>query len=174
MHIVLAILGILGGGLFWWYRLKVLGDAASDAIDSAGRVRGYFRRRKIRLQAEHSPLTAIEDPVLAAATVIFAIIAEDILITEGHFDAVRSVLIDISNPRKADEAMIYAKWAFIQIGDTPTVIEKTSPFLRQRLNDLEKNELIDMVGVAAAAVPVSHHYGQRVRKLKQRLGLQVD
>lgn len=69
--------------------------------------------------------------------------------------------------------MIYAKWAFTQIGDTATVIEKTSPLLRQQLNDLEKCELIDMLGVAAAAVPVSHNYGQRVRKLKQRLGLQV-
>lgn len=174
MHIVLAILGILGGGLFWWYRMKVLGEAASEVIDSAGRVRGYFRRRKIRHQAEHSPLTAIEDPVLAAATVIFAIVAEDCLMTENHFDAVRSVVADISNPRKADEAMIYARWAFAQIGDAQTVIEKTSPFLRQRLNDLEKYELIDMVGVAAAAVPVSQLYGQRVRKLKQRLGLQVD
>lgn len=70
MHIVLAVLGILGGGLFWWYRMKVLGEAASELIDSAGRARGYFRRRKIRKMAEHSPLTAIEDPVLAAATVI--------------------------------------------------------------------------------------------------------
>lgn len=70
--------------------------------------------------------------------------------------------------------MIYAKWAFAQVGDTPTVIEKTSPLLRERLNDLEKYELIDMVGAAAAAVPVSQLYGQRVRKLKQRLGLQVD
>jgi uncharacterized tellurite resistance protein B-like protein len=174
MHIVLAILGLLGGGLFWWYRLKVLSEAAGDVVDSMGRVRGYFRRRKIRQQATHFPLTAIEDPVLAAATVIFALIAEDTLITENHFDAVRSVLIDVSNPRKADEAMIYAKWAITQIGDTATIIEKTSPLRRRQLNDLEKCELIDMIGAAAAAVPVSHHYGQRIRKLKQRLGLQVD
>ncbi|MEK1855816.1 MAG: hypothetical protein AAAC48_29125 [Phyllobacterium sp.] len=26
MHIVLAILGLLGGGLFWWYRLKILSE----------------------------------------------------------------------------------------------------------------------------------------------------
>jgi hypothetical protein len=174
MHIVLAVLALLGGGLFWWYRLKILGEAASDVIDSAGRARGYFRRRKIRPQAEHSPLTAIEDPVLAAATLIFAIIVEDVLITDDHFDVVRSAILDISSPKKTDEAIIYAKWAFSQIGDTAVVIEKISPFLRQQLTELEKCELIDMVDKAATAVPVSHHYGQRVRKLKQRLGLQVD
>lgn len=69
MHIVLAILGLFGGGLFWWYRLKILSEAAGDVADSMGRVRGCFRRRKIRQQATHSPLTAIEDLVLAAATV---------------------------------------------------------------------------------------------------------
>jgi hypothetical protein len=47
MHIVLAILGLLGGGLIWWYRLKVLSEAAGDVVGSMGRVRGYFRRRKI-------------------------------------------------------------------------------------------------------------------------------
>lgn len=174
MHIVLAFFGIVGGGLFWWYRVRVASEAASEIIDSAGRVRGYFRRRKIRAAHHHSPLTAIDDPVLAAATVMFAIIGEDTLITDDHIAAVRSAIIEISDPHKVDEALIYAKWACEQIDNTVTVIEKTSPLLRQRLNDMEKRELIDMVGRAAAAVPVSQNYGQRLKKLKQKLGLEVD
>lgn len=174
MHILLALLGIVGGGLFWWYRVRTLGDAASDVIDTAGKARGYLRRRKIRTQHEHSPLTAIDDPVLAAATVIFSIISEDTPVTDSHYEAVRDAIIDISDPAKADEAVIYAKWAAGQIDDTVTVIEKTSPFLRQRLNEAEKRELIDMVGRAAAAVTVSPNYGQRVKKLKQKLGLEID
>lgn len=70
--------------------------------------------------------------------------------------------------------MIYAQWALGQIGDTAIMIEKVAPFLRQQLTELEKCELIDMVDDAACAVPVSQRYGQRVRTLKQRLGLQVD
>ncbi|MDQ0997377.1 putative tellurite resistance protein B-like protein [Phyllobacterium ifriqiyense] len=174
MHILLALLGIVGGGLFWWYRMRTLGDAASDVIDTAGKARGYLRRRKIRIQHEHSPLTAIEDPVLAAATLIFAIVCEDTPITEKHYEAVRNAIIDICDPAKADEAVIYAKWASSQIDDAVTVIEKTAPLLRQRLNDMEKLELIDMVGKAAAAVTVPPTYGQRVKKLKQKLGLEVD
>lgn len=174
MHILLALLGIVGSGLFWWYRVRTLGDAASDVIDTAGKARGYLRRKKIRLQHEHSPLTAIDDPVLAAATVIFAIISEDALITDVHYEAVRDAIIDISEPAKADEAVIYAKWAVSQIDDAVTVIEKTAPLLRTRLNDVEKRELIDMVGRAAAAVTVPPTYGQRVKKLKQKLGLEID
>ena len=174
MHIALAVFVLVGGGLFWWHRSKIFNEAAGDVIDGAGRMRGHFRRRKIRLRAEHSPLGAIDDPVLAAATLIFAIIAEDTLITENHIDAARNVIVEISHPKKADAAMIYAKWAFSQIGDTALVIEKVSPLLRQQLTEVEKFELIAMVDEAATAVPVSHHYGQRVQKLKQRLGLEID
>jgi uncharacterized tellurite resistance protein B-like protein len=174
MHILLALLVIVGGGLFWWYRMRTLGDAASDVIDTAGKARGYLRRKKIRTQHEHSPLTAIDDPVLAAATVIFAIVSEDALITDNHYEAVRDAIIDICEPAKADEAVIYAKWAASQIDDTVTVIEKTSLLLQQRLNDMEKLELIDMVGKAAGAVAVPPTYGRRVKKLKQKLGLEVD
>lgn len=174
MHIVLAFIGLLGAGLFWWYRLKMLGDAASDVVDGVGRARGYFRRQKIRKQNEHSPLTAISDPVLAAATVIYAIISEDVPHSDSHVEAVRSVIADISDAAKAEEAVIYAKWATNQIGDVMIVINKTSPLLRQQLNDVEKQELVAMVGEAAAAVQISPQYGQRVRKLKQKLGLEID
>lgn len=174
MHIVLAVIGILGAGLFWWYRIRMLGDAASEVADGVGRARGYFRRQKIRRQTEHSPLTAINDPVLAAATVIYAIISEYVPHSDNHAEAVRAVILEISDAAKAEEAVIYAKWACNQIGDTVIVITKTSPLLRQQLNDVEKQDLIAMVGKAAAAVQTSPHYGQRVRKLKQKLGLEIE
>lgn len=174
MHIIVAFLGLVGGGLFWWYRLRAMGEAAHEIVDHAGRARGYFRRKKIRKQTELSPLTAIEDPAIAAATVIYAIISEDNLPGDNQIEAVRSVIANISDAKKADEAVIYAEWAYRQIGNTATVIEKTSPLLRGQLNDMEKHELIDMVNKAAAAVSVSPHYSQRVKKLKQRLGLEID
>ncbi|MGO4447907.1 hypothetical protein AB4Y96_03190 [Phyllobacterium sp. TAF24] len=174
MHIVLAVIGILGAGLIWWYRIRMLGDAASEVADGVGRARGYFRRQKIRRQTEHSPLTAINDPVLAAATVIYAILTEDMPHSDSYAEAVRAEILEISDAAKAEEAVIYAKWANDQIGDAVIVINKTSPLLRQQLNDVEKQDLIAMVAKAAAAVQTSPHYGQRVRKLKQKLGLEID
>ncbi len=174
MHIVLLVLGLLGGGVFWWYRLMFLGRAASDIADEAGRIRGHFRRRKIRMQAENSPLTAINDPVHAAATIILAIISEDEMIDDRHTGAVRKVLLKVTNCLQVDEAVIYARWACDQIGDTVTVIEKTTLFINQRLSEVEKCELLDMLEETAAAVPPTQHYKQRVRKLRQRLGFQVN
>ncbi|MEK1887844.1 MAG: hypothetical protein AAAB35_09800 [Phyllobacterium sp.] len=83
------------------------------------------------------------------------------------------MLLNVVDSQAVDDAIIYARWACHQIGDAVTVIEKTAPFMTQRLNEVEKRELIDMLGEAAAAVSPSQHYRQRVRKLMQRLGLQV-
>ena len=35
MHIVISILGLLGAGLFWWYRLRAAGAAVRDVADMA-------------------------------------------------------------------------------------------------------------------------------------------
>jgi hypothetical protein len=63
MHILLAVLVVVGLGL-WWYRMKMMKDAASEAADVIGRVRGDIRRRKISQRNGASPLAAIDDPWL--------------------------------------------------------------------------------------------------------------
>jgi len=175
MHIVLLLLALFGGGIFWWYRLKMLSNAAGDIIDIAGTFRGYIRRRQMRRKAEESPAAAIEDPVHAAATVILAILADDGRVTEALTAAVRNVLLEISSAKEADEALIYAEWACRQVGDTVTIIDKATPLLRQRLNNSEKHELIDMLRRAVAAGQSSSaDYSNRLKRLTQKLGLQVD
>ena len=89
MHILLAVFGILGVAAFWWYRLKMMNDAANDAADVIGRVRGNIRRKRIRHQNEMSPLTAIDDPVVAAATLISAMVSDDVPLTPEREAALR-------------------------------------------------------------------------------------
>ena len=161
MHIVLLFFGLLGGGLFWWYRLKVLGSAAGDLLDTVGTFRGYIRRMQLRRKAEESPLTAIESPVCAAATVILAIVADGSSIDERPTAAVRGVLVDIGSVEEVDEALIYADWACRQVGDTSTIIDKTTPLLRQWLSSSEKHELIDMLA------PGQRFCSNRFRSLQQ-------
>lgn len=45
MPFLVVLLGILGAGAFWWYRLKMMNDAAQDVADVVGRVQGSIRRR---------------------------------------------------------------------------------------------------------------------------------
>ncbi|MER9442437.1 hypothetical protein NKI79_13695 [Mesorhizobium sp. M0340] len=71
--------------------------------------------------------------------------------------------------------MIYAKWAASQIDDATVVIDKLAPFLRERLDAAERNDLLRMVSRAAEAggqnLPIPD---QRMLRLRQKLGFEVN
>lgn len=175
MHIVVIILGLLGAGAFWWYRLKMMNDAAGEIVDTVGRVRGSMRRKKIRQQNELSPLTAIDDPVVAAATLIAAIVMDDVALNPNRESALRQETESVADPAKLEETVIYAKWAAGQIDDASTVIDKLGPFLSGKLTESEKIDLVAMVRrVALTEGPPLASLDQRMRRLRQKIGLQID
>lgn len=175
MHIIIAIFGVLAAGAFWWYRLKVMNDAAGEIVDTVGRVRGSIRRKKIRRQNELSPLTAIDDPVVAAATLITAIVVDDVALSPGRESAIRKDIATIAHPANLDETLIYAKWAAMQIDDAAVVIDNLAPFLSRRLSSDEKEDLVSMIRRAALSEgPPLAALEQRMRRVRQKLGLQTN
>ncbi|MER9598993.1 MULTISPECIES: hypothetical protein [unclassified Mesorhizobium] len=175
MHILIAAIGLLGAAAFWWYRLKIMNDAAREVADVVGRVQGNVRRKKLRKQAALSPLTAIDDPVVAAATLITAIVSENGPMLPQREAAIRSVISEIADKKQTDEAVIYAKWAASQIDDATIVIDKLAPFLREHLDAAERNDLLQMVGRVAKAGEQSLQISdQRMLRLRQKLGFEVN
>jgi uncharacterized tellurite resistance protein B-like protein len=174
MHIVLAALGLLGAAAFWWYRVKIMSEAANDAVDAIGRVRGSLRRSKLRKQSALSPLTAIDDPVIAAATLITAIVSEDVPLTPQIEKGVRSVIGEIADDKATEQAVIYAKWAASQINDATMTIDKLAPFLRDHLDQNERNDLLEMTERALRPdLPRPPRFDQRIRRLRQKLGFEI-
>ncbi|WP_352817778.1 hypothetical protein [Mesorhizobium sp. M0898] len=170
-----AAIGLLGAAAFWWYRLKTMNDAAREVADVVGRVQGNVRRKKLRKQAALSPLTAIDDPVVAAATLITAIVSEHGPVLPQREAAIRSVISEIADKKQTDEAMIYAKWAASQIDDATVVIDKLAPFLRERLDAAERSDLLRMVSRAAEAGGQNLQIpDQRMLRLRQKLGFEVN
>ena len=111
MHILIILIGLMGGAAFWWYRVRYLSEAAGEFADAVGRVRGSIRRKQLRKQAELSPLAAIDDPVVAAATLIVAVAVEGVPMTPVRENAILAAISGIASAKKADEAIIYGKWA---------------------------------------------------------------
>ncbi len=172
MHILLAILGIAAAGVFWWYRLKYMSDAANEIAGQVGKVQGHFRRQKLRKKAAVAPVAAIDDPVVAAATVMMAIGAEDVVATEALEARVLEAVKPIaSSEEKAVEAVAYAKWASDQVADVPTVIDKTAGFLTGKLDEQEKEELVAMVQSVILKEERHAMYAQRIDRLRRKLGL---
>ncbi|MCV3208217.1 hypothetical protein OHD62_16365 [Mesorhizobium sp. YC-39] len=176
MPFLIAVLGLLGAAAFWWYRMKAMNEAAREVADVVGRVQGNIRRNKLRKQAALSPLTAIDDPVVAAATLITAIVSENGPMLPGREAVIRSVISEIANDKKKmDEAVVYAKWAASQIDDTTIVIDKLAPFLRERLDINERNDLLQMLNrVAQTGEQRLQISDQRMLRLRQKLGFEVN
>lgn len=173
MPYILALVSILVAGAFWWFRMREVGRAAGEIADTVGKVQGTFRRKRFLNKADLSPIAAINDPVTAAATVIMAIAAEDRLVSEAQEQRVRTEIKKIAGDDKLlDEAMVYAKWASNQIVDVSTVIIKTTDLLNQRLDHVEKEQLVAMVLAATPADERQPIFPQRIALLRRRL--QVD
>ncbi|MER9300956.1 hypothetical protein NKI38_31555 [Mesorhizobium sp. M0621] len=85
------------------------------------------------------------------------------------------MISEIADKKKTDEAVVYAKWAAAQIDDTTIVIDKLAPFLRERLDVAERNDLLQMVNRAAQGgekrLEISD---QRILRLRQKLGFEVN
>lgn len=172
MPILLTIFGLLVAGAVWYYRLKMLGDAASEINNQVGKVQGHFRRQKLRKKSAMAPVTAIDDPVTAAATVMLSIASEDKLVTEELEARIRDAVEPISaNEDKLVEAVTYAKWANNQVADVTTVIDQTSKFLVDKLNEDEKEQLVAMVQSVVLKAERHPLYGQRIDRLRRKLGL---
>ena len=171
MHIVISILGLLGAGLFWWYRLRAAGAAVRDVADMAGRARGAVKRRRFRNRAAVSPFAAIDDPVVGAATVIIAMAQE-----QGSFDdeterRLRDALVPVaSRPRLVDEAVIYGKWAAGQCAEASTALRHVAPYLRETLTATERGELLAIAEtVIDPSTGTPAHREQLLRSLVARL-----
>ena len=148
MHIILLIVGVLGALAFWWFRIKQIGQAGSEALDTAQRARGYLRRRDHARKGDFSPVTAIDDPVVAAAT-LAAFVAGDDGWPRARAEAGR-VLADVATGQAVEEALGYADWAHRQIANEARAIDVLTDMLNGWLNRGERDTLRALVDRAAA------------------------
>lgn len=170
MQILIAIVGIVAAGAFWWYRIRYMGKAAYEGADALGHALGHASRKKVAL----GPLTAIDDPFVAATTVMLAIASEDVPISDPLESRLRQKIAPVAaSEQKADEAVLYAKWATTQVADVQIVIDKTTLLLNDKLSKHQKEKLVSMV--RDVTPPDERHmmFERRVELLRQKLGLMV-
>lgn len=174
MHILLGLFSLIAVAVVWWYRIKYMSEAAGEAADAIGRVQSKIRREKMRKKSALSPITAIDNPITAAATIIASIASEDSVLSPILASSVRAQLEKLETGDKLDEALAYAKWASEQVANVPSVIDVAGKYLSTKLNDDEKQELIEMVMNAVPADKRHEAFPDRIKRLRQKLGLLVN
>ncbi len=172
MHVILGILGVLGALVFWYYRIRVIGQAANEVVDAAGKMRGAYNRRKFRNKVEGSVLTAIEDPQAAASVMAVAIMEEKGPLSREAEDALRLELKNSINVADPVEMTTFSKWVVQQSNDPNNISKKFTKMWTSTLNEKDRRELVKMIQrLSAVDGEPNQAQLEAISRLKERLSL---
>ncbi|MBY4609538.1 hypothetical protein K6M90_17980 [Rhizobium sp. 9T] len=163
----MAFLGILvaaiSGAVIWYWRFKMVREAGNEIIDSVERMRGAYKRGKLRKQAEAAPLASIADPVIAAVAFFFCLGNEKPMYLDAAKDVVRNRMKGIIRPGDMEEVLVFGEWA------SRSVTSPEDPIRRFRdlwLKALDMQERQQLIGIAEDVAAVG---GERTKEQEYAL-----
>ncbi len=155
-HLAMAIIGIIlaavAGIGVWYWRIKILGEAANDIADLAGRARGAYRMNRFKKKADGATLNAVDDPALAAAILLYAVANEDKASLYKSEPEIRRLMTPVVSGN-LDELLIYAQWAASEVIDPRNLVRRFKPLWLDRLTVAERQQLVGMAEAIIAQSP---------------------
>ena len=171
-----GILGLIAAAAFWYWRVKAVGEVASEVHDVAGRLWGKHKRRKFLGKVNDSPLEIIDDPATAAVILMNIIATEDGV--PGHVAeaAIKKEVEESMNIKDSMEILTFGKWTASHATDSNNVILRYGKLWAENLSVKEREDLLSMISricdlPGASSQPATRTLRQT--KLRQRLGLPV-
>jgi hypothetical protein len=172
MHIIIGFVAIVGGLAFWWWRIKMVSEAANEIGDVAGRAWGKYKRHKFRRKVEDSPLEAVDDPVAAAVIMMLAMAKEAGPLTDAVEEGVRREIINSMKITDPTELLVFSKWVAGHVQDANNVSLRYSKLWGGALDREERGEFLAMVErVAMGHGGINNVQRVKIAKLRERLGL---
>ncbi len=151
MHILLALLGVLGGlGMLLW-RIKMASDAARDIAETAQGAKNYLRRRRWEKKANADPLKDIDDPRIAATVMMAALASYDGAMSEREETTIlREIRTRFQTDDKtATELLAQGRWLAKDAGDLNSFFSRLMPPIIRHLGPKEKADLLTMLQTVA-------------------------
>ena len=153
MSIILALLAALGGvGTLLW-RLNNAADATRGLAEAAGDLSNMKRRWGWRRRAGVDPMVLVEDPRIAAVTMMTAVAQADGALTSAERTMIIRQAMDhfSCNSKAADEMLSYARFLLADTRDPSNCFLKLKPLIMKSCGPRERVDLVDMLRAAAAA-----------------------
>ena len=151
----MAFLGILvvaiSGAAVWYWRLKMMREAGSEIIDSVERMRGAYKRGKLRKQAEAAPMASIADPAIAAVAFFFCLAQEKPMYLDAAKDVIRARMRGIIRPEDMEEVLVFGEWASKNVTSPEDPIRRFRDLWIKALDMQERQQLIGIAEDVAAA-----------------------
>ena len=172
MHVLLTILGIVGTISYYWFVIRNAGKAVGEIADTAGRVRGAYRRNQFRKKADASTISAIDDPRTAAVVMAVAIAGYESSMTREQDTALTDAMCDVLGIDEPEEELTFAKWVVREVSDPNNVSMRLQRLWTNALNRQERQEFVQMVrAVAGAGGEISPLQSEAIDRLRARLDI---
>lgn len=153
MSIILALLAALGGvGTLLW-RINTAADATKGIAETAGDLVSLRRRWGWRRKFANDPLALVDDPRIAAVTMMTAIAQADGALTSAERTMIVRHAMEHFNcgSAAADEMLSYARFALSDARDPANCFLKLKPLIMKTCSAKERDELVAMLRAVAAA-----------------------
>ncbi|MEM9181183.1 MAG: hypothetical protein AAGA89_15825, partial [Pseudomonadota bacterium] len=133
MHILVALIGILGFIAVWYYRLKMLRDAADDGRKAIETVANLPRKMRFKNKSGKGGLSVVDDPREAAAILMLEIAQARGTLTEKQEASIRGeIMHHFEFPEgDANELISQAGWLSRNAGASHVVMSKMTDFVRK-------------------------------------------
>ena len=172
MHILVAIITVLAGGAFWWWRVKAAGDAAKEVHDVAGRAWGLYKRRKFLSKVNDAPLEVVDDPATAAVILLSVIQREDGVVGPEADSTLAREITETMGIADPTEILTFGKWTASHAIDANNVIHRYGPIWTDKLSVIEREELVSMAKRVSSGAKKKEQKA-RLERLRKRIGLTV-
>ncbi|HVY87323.1 MAG TPA: hypothetical protein VG942_00540 [Hyphomonadaceae bacterium] len=151
MALLALIVAVLGGGAYWWWRVQMMRDAASGVFDLAGKAKGAVSRARFKHKAGSSVLAGVDSPGMAAATLVYSLMAMKRPLGLSDEDKIDHMLETVCrmNMKDREDAMSFAAWASGRVADTNEIVRRFMPLWQGALAGPERQQLVDMALEAA-------------------------
>lgn len=151
MHILVALLGIIGFIAVWYYRLKMLRDAANDGRKAIETVANLPRKMRFKNKSVKGGLSVVDDPREAAAILMLEIAQARGTLTERQEAVIRGEIMHHFEFSEGDanELIGQAGWLSRNAGASHVVMSKMTDFVR-KTPGMTGKELVDLDGMLVA------------------------
>jgi hypothetical protein len=131
MHILVAIVSLLGiiGVILW--RLHMATEAAKGLAETASDARGLVRRWRWQRKLARNPLDLIQDPREAAVAMMVAVAQSDGAMTDRERQVIVTELVARigATERQAEELLAHGRWLTREVHDIDYCFDKLAPLI---------------------------------------------
>lgn len=153
MHIVMGILGILGFIAVWYYRIKVLGEAAQDGKKVIETARNLPRKMRFRNKTSKGGLDVVDDPREAATIVMLEIALARGALTDRQEAVIRAEIMQHFefDEKDADTLISQAGWLARDAGASHVIVGRMTDFICKSPG-MDQDSLRDLEGMIANVI----------------------